>query len=105
MVYCPRTITPLAKDQLFRLPVLGTIIRAIGAVPVKRFVIFQSINLLSRAQDHSGEKQDNTPMFEVMWSVLSKGHAVAIFPEGTTVFEPHIRPLKVLFDTKEFNSL
>jgi len=82
LVYSSRTIRLAAKDQLFRLPVLGQIMRAIGVVPVRR------------AQDHEGQRQDNSAMFEAMWSILAKGDAVAIFPEGTTVFEPKMRPLK-----------
>eukprot|EP01114_Cavostelium_apophysatum_P017398 TRINITY_DN5160_c0_g1_i1.p1 TRINITY_DN5160_c0_g1~~TRINITY_DN5160_c0_g1_i1.p1 ORF type:complete len:393 (+),score=42.45 TRINITY_DN5160_c0_g1_i1:330-1508(+) len=82
MVYGQRVIRMVAKDQLFTLPVLGQMLRAVGAVPVHR------------PSDHPEAKTDNTEMFKSLFEILYKGDCVSIFPEGTTVFEPHLQKLK-----------
>lgn len=61
---CPRRIRYMAKKELFEMPVLGTMIRALGAYPVDR---------------HGSA----TAAIRRSLSVLEAGGAVGIFPEGT----------------------
>ncbi|PRP74065.1 putative acyltransferase [Planoprotostelium fungivorum] len=90
LVHCSRHVRIISKDQLFHLPVMKTILKAIKAVPVKR------------AAD-SGNKEgggseavhlNNTSMFSEVWKALDAGDAIAIFPEGTTEMVSHIRKIK-----------
>ncbi len=61
---CPRRIRYMAKTELFRIPILGPLIRGFGAYPVDRSV---------------------APMTAVRRSVevLRRGEVIGIFPEGT----------------------
>jgi glycerol-3-phosphate O-acyltransferase/dihydroxyacetone phosphate acyltransferase len=83
----------IAKDQLFRIPFLGAFINAVGAVPIKRY-LYVYTKFTSRSCDYEGKRQDNTEIFEQLYKALEKGDSIAIFPEGTTVFEPHLVPIK-----------
>jgi 1-acyl-sn-glycerol-3-phosphate acyltransferase len=56
----------LAKEELFRMPVLGPLIRAFNAIPIRRGVA--DLSGLARAMD-----------------VLRAGRALLMFPEGTRV--------------------
>jgi len=60
---CPRRISYMAKEELFRIPVLGPAIRAVGAYPVDR-------------------KGSATSAIKRSVDVLSRGQVVGIFPEG-----------------------
>ena len=66
----------LAKESLFRIPVLGTIIRAAGQIPVYR----------------SGHRND-TPL-KAAHEYLKAGHSIAIFPEGTLTRSPDLWPMR-----------
>jgi 1-acyl-sn-glycerol-3-phosphate acyltransferase len=61
---CPRRIRYMAKSSLFKIPILGPLIRGFGAYPVDRTL---------------------TPMAAVRRSVevLRRGEVIGIFPEGT----------------------
>ncbi|HZV76679.1 MAG TPA: lysophospholipid acyltransferase family protein [Candidatus Babeliales bacterium] len=61
---CPRRISYMAKKELFVIPVLGTMIRALGAYPVDR---------------HGSA----TAAVKRSLQVLEAGGAIGIFPEGT----------------------
>jgi len=61
---CPRRIRYMAKKELFAMPVLGPVIRALGAYPVDR---------------HGSA----TAAIKRSLQVLESGGAVGIFPEGT----------------------
>ncbi|ANX01383.1 acyl-phosphate glycerol 3-phosphate acyltransferase [Thermoclostridium stercorarium subsp. leptospartum DSM 9219] len=60
----PRKIYFMAKKELFRIPVLNSIIKALGAFPVNR--------------GHGDVNAAKTTL-----NLLSEGKAVGIFPEGT----------------------
>lgn len=66
----------LAKESLFRIPVLGAIIRAAGQIPVYR----------------SGHRND-TPL-KAAHEYLKAGHSIAIFPEGTLTRSPDLWPMR-----------
>jgi len=61
--FCPRRLTFMAKVELFRIPILGPLIRALGAYPV------------DRAGNATGAIKRSV-------EILQSGGAVIIFPEG-----------------------
>ncbi len=63
----------MAKKELFEIPVLGAVIRALGAYPVDR----------TAAQ---------RPPSSVRWRCCRAGGAVGIFPEGTRNLTGDVRP-------------
>ncbi|HEY1882290.1 MAG TPA: lysophospholipid acyltransferase family protein [Candidatus Cybelea sp.] len=70
---CPRRISYMAKKELFALPVLGTVIRALGAYAVDR-------------------RGSATAAIRRSLSVLEAGGAVGIFPEGTRNPSGEVQP-------------
>jgi glycerol-3-phosphate O-acyltransferase/dihydroxyacetone phosphate acyltransferase len=68
--FCGRVVRFVAKDVLFRSPLLRPVLHAMGAVPVRR-----------RA-DHGEEPLANELAFERLFAVLGAGGAIGIFPEG-----------------------
>ena len=82
MTLAPRPVAFLAKAPLFRMPVLGQVVRSLGAIPVHR-----------RVDGDAGVVQ-NRQMFEHTRCVLASGGAIALFPEGTSHSEPRLRPFK-----------
>lgn len=66
----------LAKEGLFRVPVIGAILRAAGQIPVYR----------------SGHRND-TPL-KAAHAYLDAGHTIAIFPEGTLTRSPELWPMR-----------
>ena len=69
-VACPRPISYMAKAELFRIPVLGALIKRVYAYPVER-----------------GEKASSTAAIKKSVQILREGRAVGIFPQGTRVRE------------------
>ncbi len=70
----PRKVFFMAKDSLFRVPVLGTALVALGAFPVTR-------GTADREALRSAEE------------VLTAGHALIMFPEGGRRFGDRVEPL------------
>ena len=70
----PRKVFFMAKDSLFKVPVLGTALIQLGAFPVKR-------GTADREAMRSAEE------------VLNGGHALILFPEGTRKYGPRVEPL------------
>lgn len=70
---CPRPLRFMAKEELFR-GLFGKLIASVGAFPVKR-----------------GE--NDTESIRLALSLLEKGEAVLIFPEGTRGDGVHLQPL------------
>lgn len=61
---CPRQLTFMAKDELFHVFLLGKLIKALGAFPIKR------------------GKGDAAAVMATL-KIMKKGEATLIFPEGT----------------------
>ncbi len=78
----PRPVSFLAKAPLFKVPVAGWLMRAMGAIPVER------------RQDPGADLSKNREMFARVRSHLSGGGAVALFPEGTSHSDPRLKPMK-----------
>ena len=78
----PRPLTFLAKEPIFRIPLLGRLVRALGALPVVRL------------QDDPGRMRENVESLAVAARGLAAGRAVALFPEGRSHSEPSLGALK-----------
>ena len=78
----PRPLRPLAKAPLFRYPLIGTLLRLAGAIPVHR------------RQDPGSDPARNVEMFRAATTALAEGGAILIFPEGVSQGEPTLMPLK-----------
>ncbi len=84
LVFCalPRRISFLAKSTLFRLPVIGWLMRTVEALPLYR-----------RVDEGDGVLQ-NKRTFEACRELLRRGRCIALFPEGMSHNEPHLLPVK-----------
>lgn len=78
----PRKIAFLAKHTLFKMPVIGQLIRLAGALP------------LYRQQDQGTDVSKNQETFSIARELLKSGGAIALFPEGISHNEPKLQPLK-----------
>ena len=78
----PRPLTFLAKAPLFRLPLLGGLLRALGALPIQR------------RQDGPQDSSANAAVLEAGARALGAGRALAIFPEGKSHSDPHLADVK-----------
>jgi glycerol-3-phosphate O-acyltransferase / dihydroxyacetone phosphate acyltransferase len=81
-VLSSRRVTFLAKEPLFRTPVLGSILRGLGALPVYR------------KQDNPALMEKNEGTFEAAAGALKSGGAITLFPEGKSHSEPSLAALK-----------
>lgn len=78
---CRRFPRFLARDLIWRVPLGATVMTAVGGIPVHR-----------RA-DHGGNA-DNAGMFDSAYAGLAEGSLLAIYPEGESVPEPRLAPLR-----------
>jgi 1-acyl-sn-glycerol-3-phosphate acyltransferase len=77
-----RHVTFLAKEPLFRLPVIGGLLRGLGALPVYR------------KQDDPSQMGKNEGTLEAARGALVAGRAITLFPEGKSHSEPSLAELK-----------
>lgn len=77
-----RPLTLLAKEPIFHIPLLGALVRALGALPVVR------------AQDDPARMRENTEALGAAARGLGAGRAIALFPEGRSHSEPSLGALK-----------
>jgi glycerol-3-phosphate O-acyltransferase/dihydroxyacetone phosphate acyltransferase len=80
--WCGRITHFAAKDVLFAVPVLGYLLKLMGAVPIRR------------RMDHGGGKMSNEDAFRDLTQVLLDGGAMGIFPEGVSHDASQLVPLK-----------
>ena len=78
----PRRVSFLAKAPLFRMPVIGYLVRALDSLPVYR------------KQDEGEDPSRNRETFELSRALLKRGGTIAICPEGISHNEPRLMPLK-----------
>lgn len=81
-VITDRHVTFLAREPLFRAPVLGWILKGIGALPVYR------------KQDHPGLMQKNEGTLDAAARALEEARAITIFPEGKSHSEAQLSEIK-----------
>ena len=77
-----RHVTFLAKAPLFKLPVLGWMLKGMDALPV------------FRKQDDPGQMTKNEGTLTASIQALVKGRAITMFPEGKSHSEPQLAELK-----------
>jgi len=78
----PRRVSFLAKSPLFRMPILGYLVRALDCLPVYR------------QQDEGEDVSKNREMFVAARKLLLRGGTIGICPEGVSHDEPRLRPIK-----------
>ncbi len=67
----------MAKDSLFRVPVLGSALRRLQQIPVAR-----------------ADRGEARRSLETAQQVLSQGGAIVIYPEGTLTRDPELWPMR-----------
>lgn len=77
----PYRLRFVAKAPLFKIPIFGSILRAAGAIPVVR-------------KFEAGGVVDYSPFFARCVEELAKGSSIVIFPEGRSLPQAHLAPLK-----------
>jgi len=82
LCFAPRRVSFLAKSPLFRMPVVGFLVRRMEAIPVYR------------AEDEGADTARNRETFERSQALLRRGGTIAICPEGKSHSEPSLQPLK-----------
>ncbi|HZI17271.1 MAG TPA: 1-acyl-sn-glycerol-3-phosphate acyltransferase [Pyrinomonadaceae bacterium] len=78
----PRRIAFLAKSTLFRLPVIGAALRAVGTLP------------LYRRADAGEDVKQNVRTFAACRELLRAGGSIALFPEGVSHNSTRLLPVK-----------
>jgi 1-acyl-sn-glycerol-3-phosphate acyltransferase len=78
----PRRITVVANAPLFRHPLIGPFLHAVGALPV------------NRRTEAGDDPRKNEAMFVAAIAHLRGGGAILIFPEGRTQPVPTLLPLR-----------
>ncbi len=81
LAFLPRPAAFLAKEPIFRLPILGAMARALDSIPIYR------------AMDGADTRR-NRETFERARALLAGGGVLALFPEGTSHDDPRMKPLK-----------
>lgn len=82
LILAKRQVTFLAKEPLFRMPVLGQIMRGMDALPIYR------------KQDGPGDTTKNEGTLTASVEALVQGRAITLFPEGKSHSEPQLAELK-----------
>lgn len=72
-----RTPRFMAKESLFRVPVLGSILRGLGQIPV----------------DRSGQQRALGPM-KAARSLATSGGGIIVYPEGSLTRDPDLWPMR-----------
>ena len=78
----PGKLSMIAKHTLFKVPVLGRLIRGVGAVPIER---------AQDTEDREGAKNRNKQQLDNVAKVVAEGGRLIIFPEGTTHKEANVK--------------
>jgi 1-acyl-sn-glycerol-3-phosphate acyltransferase len=78
----PRPVSFLAKSGVFRMPLIGSLARALDSIPVYR------------RQDAGEDVSRNRETFERSRALLARGGTIGICPEGVSHSEPRLLPLK-----------
>jgi 1-acyl-sn-glycerol-3-phosphate acyltransferase len=77
-----RRVSFLAKAPLFRMPVIGYLVKSLDSLPVYR------------RQDEGQDVTKNEETFVAARKLLAKGGTIGICPEGVSHDEPGLRPIK-----------
>ncbi len=83
----PRQVVFGARHGLFKWPVLGTLLRSIGTVPIYRATDLPNMSKEERASA-------NKKSLGALAGKIAAGSFSALFPEGVSHDAPHLRELK-----------
>jgi len=78
----PRDVSFLAKAPLFRMPVIGYLVKQLDSLPVYR------------RQDEGQDVTKNEETFVAARKLLARGGTIGICPEGVSHDEPGLKPIK-----------
>src|SRR5436189_2337790 len=78
----PRSVSFLAKAPLFRMPVIGYLVRELDSLPVYR------------RQDEGQDVSKNQETFIAARKLLANGGTIGICPEGVSHDDPGLKPIK-----------
>ena len=78
----PRRVSFLAKAPIFKMPILGWLVRELEALPVYR------------RQDRGSDTAQNKETFKAARELLKKGGTIGVCPEGISHNESRLMPLK-----------
>lgn len=81
----PRRVSFLAKEPLFRMPVVNWFVRAFECLPVYR---------RKDGADPAQVRANNRAMLDDAAKLLARGNGLALFPEGMSHDEPDLQPLR-----------
>jgi len=81
-VLAPRPVSFLAKAPLFRMPVIGYLVKALDSLPVYR------------RQDEGEDVSKNQETFIAARKLLARGGTIGICPEGVSHDAPGLKPIK-----------
>ena len=84
----PRRVVFGARHGLFRLPILGTVIRSVGTVP-----IYRSIDA-AKGDAVANRRAANRQSIDRLAEAVGEGAFAALFPEGISHDEPDVQALK-----------
>lgn len=70
----------IARDKIWKIPIVGQVMRWLGSIPVHK--------------REDGTPTSNDEMFASAYNALRAGQHLLIFPEGITVDDPAIAPIK-----------
>lgn len=70
-----RHVRFLGKEEVFRVPIFGTLVRAAGQIPVRR------------------ESADAARAFAEAREALASGQCIAVYPEATVTMDPDLWPM------------
>src|SRR6185503_7919314 len=77
----PRRVAFIAKAPLFRMPVIGSLVRALDSLPAYR------------PQDKGQDVTRNSETFTAARKLLARGVTLGICPEGVSHDGPRLKPL------------
>jgi glycerol-3-phosphate O-acyltransferase / dihydroxyacetone phosphate acyltransferase len=78
----PRDVSFLAKAPLFRMPIIGYLVKQLDSLPVYR------------RQDEGEDVTKNQETFIAARKLLARGGTIGICPEGVSHDEPGLKPIK-----------
>jgi 1-acyl-sn-glycerol-3-phosphate acyltransferase len=78
----PRPVSFVAKESLFRIPLLGRVLRGLRCVPAWR------------PQDEGYAREKNQALFDAAARAMAEGLALGIFPEGRSHLDPELLEFK-----------
>lgn len=83
----PRQVVFGARHGLFKIPVLGWILRSVDTVP-----IYRAQDMKTASED--ARQEANTKSLDALSDAIVKGNFSALFPEGVSHDAPHLQELK-----------